>query len=149
MAHTRSKIISESTSYIVYLLREGTESVPRFAEQVTRLSRPGLVGSDYALAGRKARPFRVHTLRDAQNASEARQIAQACDALKGAVVSYVDETMREWENVMVLDVRSHYEFRPTTGDLYPAYDPVYPNTTSSYVVRTRWLLELTVDDQAE
>lgn len=149
MSFTNSRITNAAGEYHnVLVLREGSETVKRFAEQVHVISRPGLIGSDFALPGAKARPFRVQVARDCVNDSEGRQLADWFDDLQGSLISYVDEHAHQWTEVMVLESVSELRLAPNTGFYYRIYDPLDPDT-AAYLVFCGLRLQLTVEPATE
>lgn len=127
---------ADATDYEFLVLAGSDTSVPQ-AERVIRSGRAGVDGSDYTLSGKRAVPFTVRVMADTNTRDEGLALIDAYRSLKGTLVTYTDEHLKDHPNVMVLDVRCILRYRPFGTGFLKSYGQ------SNYVVEATFTLERT------
>jgi hypothetical protein len=129
--------------YDVLVLR-GSQSVPRaYGRKLAAISRPGSVGNEYLVVGRKPESFRVRLFRDAATDSEARNLELYFKRMEGQLVTYRDERGKDWTNVLVIRVQCFRNITP--GGTGFAKDP----GSSERGLWINMTMELTTEPTAE
>ena len=101
-------------------------------DKVEDITRPGVAGVALRKISRKGQPFQVQTVVDVGNPKTE---IDACKALEGTVVDYVDDTDHTWSDCVVLSVDTT-EQKKILGAVGGLND-------GDYLVRMNWQLQST------
>ena len=74
------------------------------AEEVEVITRPNVDGAAYRTMGQRSTPFRMTSVVDVDDAADAETLADTYKALKGTLVTIVDDHGQTHNYVAVLDV---------------------------------------------
>jgi len=100
------------------------------------ITRPGVDGSAFREVGLRCEPFLMTSLMDLEDAADVAAELNLYAALKGSLVTVVDDHGSTWTNVMVLDVQpiQTQTIGVSAGGLA---------TTPTKLITARWTLQAT------
>jgi len=106
-------------------------------ERLAEITRPNVDGQAYKKAGKRAPVSTLASLRDIDTEANAEALALAYEALKGTLVTVVDDHANQTDYVAVIDVDVSLaeEIKGASGGLCEA--------GSNYLVRAVWQLQVT------
>lgn len=124
--------MSSSIGSINFIKLSGPQ-VPKLASAVEIIDRPGVDGTASRVNALKAEEITVYTIEGKNSLNDAKAAADTYAALKGTIVTVVDDLGRSVDNVLVVDVR-----------VLSAQNVLNPQpTNNNYLVRAVWMLKPT------